>query len=99
MKIFPAPGRCLVQRDTAEERTPGGIVLPDKGKEKPTKGKIVALGFGKHITDGPHAGTPMEVQFSEGQRVYFKAYAGFEIDVKGEKFLLMEYDEILAVIE
>jgi chaperonin GroES len=85
----------LVKRLEAQEQTKGGIILPDSAKEKPKEGKIVAVGPGKVLDDGSR-GT---LQVKEGDRVLFTSYAGTEISVNGEDFLVMGEDDVLAVVE
>jgi len=93
--IKPIGEKILVKRVEAEEKTPGGIVLPDTAKEKPKEGKVIALGEGKRLESGERA----EFQVKVGDRVIFSSYAGTEVKVDGEEYLLMSEDDILAVIE
>ncbi len=95
MKTKPLGEKVLVKRVVAEEKTAGGIVLPDAAKEKPKEGKIIELGDGKLLDDGQRA----KFQVKKGDRVVFTSYAGTEIDINGEEYLLMSEDDILAVIE
>ncbi len=95
MKIRPLQDRVLVKRLTEEEKTKGGIIIPDTVKEKPAEGEIVAVGNGKKKDDGNVA--PLDVKV--GDRVLFSKYAGTEIKVDGEEFLMMREDDILGVIE
>ncbi|MCC6160006.1 MAG: co-chaperone GroES [Deltaproteobacteria bacterium] len=95
MKIRPLQDRVLVKRLTEEEKTKGGIIIPDTVKEKPAEGEIVAVGKGKKKDDGNVA--PLDVQV--GDRVLFSKYAGTEIKVDGDEFLMMREDDILGVIE
>ena len=85
----------MVKRFEAEEKTPGGILLPDAAKEKPKEGKIIALGDGKLLDSGKRA----KFQVKKGDKVVFTSYAGTEIDIDGEEYLLMSEDDILAIIE
>ena len=94
-KIKPLADKVLVKRLEAEQKTPGGIVLPDTAKEKPKEGKVIALGEGKMLDSGKRVGFQVKV----GNRVIFGSYAGTEIKVDGEEYLLMSEDDILAVIE
>jgi len=94
MKIKPLGEKILVKRLEAEEKTKGGIVLPDTAKEKPKEGKVVALGEGKVLDDGSRA--PFQVKV--GDQVIFSSYAGTEIKVDGEEFMIMSESDILAVI-
>lgn len=93
--IKPIGEKILVKRLEADDTTPGGIVLPDTAKEKPKEGEIIALGEGKQLDSGERA----DFQVEEGDRVIFSSYAGTEVTVEGEEYLLMSEDDILAVIE
>ncbi len=95
MKTKPIGEKILVKRFDAIEKTAGGIVLPDAAKEKPKEGKIIALGDGKLLDSGERA----KFQVKKGDRVVFTSYAGTEIDIDGEEYLLMSEDDILAIIE
>jgi chaperonin GroES len=95
MKTRPLGEKILVKRVDAVEKTAGGIVLPDAAKEKPKEGKIIALGDGKLLDSGERA----KFQVKKGDRVVFTSYAGTEIDIDGEEYLLMSEDDILAIIE
>ncbi len=95
MKTKPLGEKILVKRFEAEEKTEGGILLPDAAKEKPKEGKIIALGDGKLLDSGKRA----EFQVKKGDKVVFTSYAGTEIDIDGEEYLLMSEDDILAIIE
>jgi chaperonin GroES len=95
MKTKPLGEKILVKRFDAVEKTTGGIVLPDAAKEKPKEGKIIALGDGKLLDSGVRA----KFQVKKGDRVVFTSYAGTEIDIDGEEYLLMAEDDILAIIE
>jgi len=94
-KIKPLGDKVLVKRSEAEEKTPGGIVLPDTAKEKPKEGKVIELGSGKQL----ESGEKVDFQVKVGQRVLFASYAGTEVTVDGEEYILMSEDDILAVIE
>jgi len=85
----------LVQRLEAETKTAGGIVLPDSAKEKPQRGKIVAVGTGKLLDDG----TRKKVQVKKGDMVLFTSYAGTEVKIDGKEYLIMDESDIMAVIE
>jgi len=95
MNVRPLGERIIVQRVEAEQKTKGGIVLPDTAKEKPKEGKVVAVGSGKRLDSGDKA--PMTLK--EGDRVLFTSYAGTEIKIEGEEYLIMKEDDILAVLE
>lgn len=94
-KIKPLNDKVLVKRLEAEEVTKGGIVLPDTAKEKPKEGRIVALGNGKLLDDGERALFQVKV----GDHVLFSSYAGTEVKVGGDEYLIMGEDDILAVID
>ena len=93
--IRPLEDRVVIQQIEAEEKTAGGIVLPDTAKEKPKQGKVRALGNGKLLDNGKRA--PFQVK--EGDRVLFTSYAGNEVTLDGDEYLIMTEDDILAVIE
>ncbi len=95
MKLVPLNDKIVVKRLEAEEKTAGGIVLPDTAKEKPKQGKVLALGEGKMLDNGKRA--PFQVK--DGDRVLFTSYAGNEVTVDGEEYLIMTEEDILAVIE
>jgi chaperonin GroES len=95
MTVTPLGDRVLVKRVAADDKTKGGIILPDTAKEKPREGIVVAVGKGK-VTDSG-ARQPMSVK--EKDRVLFSSYAGSEIKLDGEELLILGEDEILAVIE
>ena len=93
--ITPLNDKILLKRLEAAEVTKGGIVLPDAAKEKPREGKIIALGDGARLDDGGRA----EFQVKVGDRVIFSSYAGTEIKVGGEDFLILGEDDVLAIVE
>ena len=93
--ITPLNDKILVKRLEAAEVTKGGIVLPDAAKEKPREGKIIALGDGARLDDGGRA----EFQVKVGDRVIFSSYAGTEVKVGGEEFLILGEDDVLAIVE
>lgn len=95
VKLQPLGDRLVVRREDSEERTVGGIYLPDSAQNKPTRGTVVSVGDGKLLNDGSRA--PMQVK--AGDRVLFTSYAGESIEIADEEFLLMGESEILAVIE
>ena len=95
MKIRPLADKVLVQRLEAENKTAGGIVLPDAAKEKPQRGKIVSVGEGKLLDDG----TRRKMQVKKGDTVLFTSYAGTEIKIDGKEYLIMDESDIMAVIE
>lgn len=93
--ITPLGDKVLVKRLEAEEKTAGGIVLPDTAKEKPKEGKIIALGSGKLLDDGKRG----SFQVKKGDRVLFTSYAGTEVKVDGEEYILMSEEDILAIVK
>ena len=95
MKVRPLHDRLIVRRLEEEEKTKGGIIIPDTAKEKPIEGKVIAAGEGKINKDGKKI--PMEVK--KGDRVLFAKYAGTEVKMEGEEYLMMKEDDVLAVIE
>lgn len=95
MKIRPLNDRILVKRLEEEEKTAGGIIIPDSAKEKPAEGEIVAIGPGK-LSD---AGERVAMDVAVGNRVLFSKYGGTDVKLDGEDFLIMREDDILGVIE
>ena len=95
MKIRPLADKVLVERIEAEAKTAGGIVLPDTAKEKPQRGKIVAVGDGKILDDGSRR----KLQIKKGDQVLFTSYAGTDIKIDGKEYLIMDESDIMAVIE
>jgi chaperonin GroES len=96
MKLKPLGDRVVVEREEAKEKTAGGIVLPDTAKDKPQKGKVLAVGDGRVTKDGKRR----ELQVKVGEQVLFTSYAGDEFKLEGDKkVLLMREEDILAVID
>lgn len=95
MKIRPLQDRILVQRVEEEEKTKGGIIIPDTAKEKPIEGKVVAVGAGRVGDDGKKI--PLEVK--KGDRILFGKYGGTEVKISGEEYLIMREDDVLGIIE
>lgn len=95
MKVRPLHDRVIVKRVEEEEKTKGGIIIPDTAKEKPIEGKVVAVGQGKVLDNGKKQ--PMEVK--QGDKVLFGKYAGTDIKIEGEEHLIMREDDIIAVLE
>ena len=93
-KITPLGDRVVLKRVEAEAKTAGGIILPDSAKEKPREGTVVAIGAGRHLKNGERA--PMSVKIKD--RVLFSSYAGTEVNIDGDDFIVLSEDEILAVI-
>lgn len=94
MKIKPLQDRIIVQRVEEKTTTKGGIIIPDTAKEKPAEGKVVAVGPGKVADDGKKI--PLEVK--KGDRVLFGKYAGTEVQIEGEEYLIMREDDVLGII-
>ena len=94
-KVRPLQDRIIVKRVQEEEKTKGGIIIPDTAKEKPIEGKVIAAGNGKVLEDGKVR--PLDVK--AGDRILFSKYAGTEIKIDGEEHLIMREDDILGVIE
>ncbi|RJQ70926.1 MAG: co-chaperone GroES [Desulfobacteraceae bacterium] len=94
MKLRPLQDRILVQRVAEETTTKGGIIIPDTAKEKPAEGKVVAVGNGKVGEDGKRV--PLEIK--QGDRILFGKYAGTEVKIEGEEYLIMREDDVLGVI-
>ena len=95
MKLVPLADKVIVQKLELEEKTPGGIVLPDTAKEDSHQGKVLSIGDGRVLESGQRA--PIAV--NEGDRVLYAAYGGSEVTVDDEKLLIMSESDILAVIE
>ena len=95
MKIRPLNDRVLVTRVEEEQKTAGGIIIPDTAKEKPQEGKIIAAGPGKFGDDGKR--TPLNVK--KGDKILFSKYAGTEIKIDGIEHIFMKEDDILGVLE
>ena len=95
MKIRPLHDRVIVKRIEEEEKTKGGIIIPDTAKEKPIEGKVVAVGAGKLLENGKKQ--PLEVK--KGNRILFGKYAGTEIQIEGEEHLIMREEDIIAIVE
>ncbi len=95
LNLRPLGEKVIVQRVEADEKTAGGIVLPDTAKEKPKRGKVLAVGEGRLLETGERQ--PLQVK--KGDQVLFSSYAGTEIKVNGEEYLIMDESDILAVLE
>ncbi len=94
-KVRPLHNRIIVQRIKEEEKTAGGIIIPDTAKEKPTEGKVIAAGPGKRDEKG-HL-VAMDVK--KGDRVLFGKYGGSEVTLDGEEYVIVSEDEVLAILE
>ena len=94
MTIVPLNDKIVVERLEADDKTAGGIILPDTAKEKPKQGKVLAVGEGKQLETGKRAAFQVKV----GDRVLFTSYAGSEVNVDGKEYLVMTEDDVLAVV-
>jgi len=95
MKLRPLHDRVIVERLEEEEKTGGGIIIPDTAKEKPQQGRVIAVGKGKVLENGQVI--PLAVK--EGDRVLFGKYTGTDIKIEGDERLIMREDDILAIVE
>ncbi|NLI69344.1 MAG: co-chaperone GroES [Firmicutes bacterium] len=94
MNLKPLGDRLVVKVLEAEEKTASGIVLPDKAKEKPQEGEVMAVGSGKILENG----TRVDMEVKVGDRVLYSKYAGTEIKIKGEEYLILRQDDVLALV-
>ena len=95
MKVRPLGDKIIIKRAEAQHKTDSGIFLPESAKDKPKEGKVVAVGEGKLLDNGNRA----ELQVKEDDRVIFSSYAGTEIKIEGEDYLILDEGDILAVVE
>ncbi len=95
MRIRPLQDRLIVKRLEEEEKTKGGIIIPDTAKEKPVEGEVIAVGPGRMKKDGTKI--PMEVK--KGDRILFTKYGGTEVKVEGVELIMMKEDEVLAIVK
>lgn len=95
VKIRPIGDKVVVKRIEADQMTAGGIVLPDSAKEKPKRGEVIAVGDGKLLNTGERA----KMQVAKGNEVLFTSYAGTEVKMDGDEFLIMDESDILAIID
>lgn len=95
MKIRPLQDRVLVKRVAEEERTKGGIFIPDTAKEKPMEGKVISVGNGKILENG----TKVTPEVKSGDRILFGKYSGTEVKIDGEEHLILHESDILGVLE
>lgn len=93
--IKPLNDRILVKRLEAEEKTKGGILLPDTAKEKPKEGEVVAVGPGKWLENGKR----QSIDLKKGDKIIFESYAGTEVKIEGKEYLLMKEDDVLGIVE
>jgi chaperonin GroES len=94
MNVIPLNDKILVERVEAEEKTAGGIVLPDTAREKPKQGKVLSTGEGKVLDNGKRSA----FQVKKGDTVLFTSYAGSEIKIDGKEYLIMTEDDVLAIV-
>ena len=95
MTITPLNEKIVVERMEAEDKSAGGIIIPDAAKEKPKQGKVLSVGEGKVLENGSRA----KFQVQIGDRVLFSSYAGNEVTVDGKDYLVMSEDDVLAVVK
>ena len=94
-KVRPLHNRLIVQRIDEDDKTPGGIIIPDTAKEKPSEGRIVAAGPGRRDDEGKL----VEMEVKPGDRVLFSKYSGTEVSLEGEEHLIISEDDVLAILE
>ena len=94
MKFRPLHERVVVRRIEAEEKTKGGIIIPDTAKEKPQEGEVIAVGNGKVLENG----TKVAMDVKAGDRVLFGKYSGTDIKIDGQEYLILREDEVLAIL-
>ena len=95
MKLRPLQDRILVQRVKEEEKTKGGIIIPDTAKEKPAEGKVVSVGKGKLDESGKR----IAPEVKKGDRILFGKYSGTEVKIEGEEYLIMREEDVLGIID
>jgi len=95
MKVQPLHDRILVKRIDEEQKTKGGIIIPDTAKEKPQEGKVVAVGKGRVLDDGK----VQELAVKKGDKILFSKYAGTDIKVDGDDHIIIREDDVLAILE
>ncbi len=94
MRLRPLGSRVVVRPLHSEEKTPSGIIIPDTAKEKPRRGEVIAVGSGKRLKNGKRV--PLDVMV--GDKVIFSEYSGDEVEINGEKYLIMDESDILAIV-
>ena len=95
MKLRPLQDRILVQRVEEEDKTKGGIIIPDTAKEKPIEGRVIAAGKGKLNEEGKR----IALEVKKGDRILFGKYSGAEVKIEGEEYLIMREDDVLGIID
>jgi len=93
--IRPIGDKVVVKAEAEEEKTSGGIILPDTAKQKPQRGTVVAIGTGRLLDDGSHAAMTLKV----GDRVFYSKYGGNEVTVDGTEYLILDFDSVYATVE
>ena len=93
-KLQPIGSHIIVERSSAADKSTGGIIIPEKGKEKPKQGKVIAVGSGKILDDGKR----QVMQLKAGDKILFTSYAGTEVKIDGNEYLVMEESDVFAVI-
>jgi len=94
MKLRPLHDRILVERVEEQQKTKGGIIIPDSAKEKPAEGKVIAVGNGRIGDDGK----PIALEVKAGDRILFGKYSGTEVKIDGDEYLIMREDDVLGII-
>jgi chaperonin GroES len=95
MKVQPLHDRILVKRIDEEQKTKGGIIIPDTAKEKPQEGKVIAVGKGRVLDDGK----VQELAVRKGDKILFSKYSGTEIKLEGDEHIIIREDDVLAILE
>ncbi|HEX2965566.1 MAG TPA: co-chaperone GroES [Syntrophorhabdaceae bacterium] len=95
MKVKPLQDRILIKRLQEEEKTKGGIIIPDAAKEKPQEGMVIAVGDGKTLDNG----TKIKLSVKAGDKILFGKYSGTEIKIDGEEHLILREDDVLGIVE
>jgi len=95
MQVKPLHDRILVKRGNEEEKTKGGIIIPDNAKEKPAQGEVIAVGSGRR----DETGKLVSLEVKKGDRILFGKYAGTEIKIEGDDFLIMREDDVLGIVQ
>jgi chaperonin GroES len=95
MKLVPLDDRVVIKQSEAEEKSAGGIILPDTAKEKPQRGKVIAVGPGKMTDEGKRS----EMSVKKSDEVLYAKYIGNEVEISGEKYVILHENDILGVIE
>jgi chaperonin GroES len=95
MNLKPLDDRIVIKQSDAEEKTAGGIILPDTAKEKPQIGKVVAVGPGKLLDDGKGA----NMSFNKNDQVIYAKYIGSDIEIDGEKYIILRESDVLGIVE